>query len=63
MKLALKVDVDTYEGMRDGVPQLLGLLRSLKITASFFIPFGPDESGKAVFRVFKKKGFLKKMFR
>lgn len=63
MKLALKIDVDTYDGMRDGVPNFLKLLRELKITASFFIPFGPDESGKAIFRVFRKKGFLKKMSR
>ena len=63
MKLALKVDVDTYEGMREGVPNFLRLFKELGIRASFFIPFGPDESGKAIFRVFKKKGFLRKMFR
>lgn len=63
MRLALKIDVDTYDGMRDGVPNFLKLFRELGIQASFYVPFGPDESGKAVFRVFKKKGFLKKMFR
>ena len=63
MKLALKVDVDTYDGMRDGVPKLLKLFKSLGLKASFFIPFGPDQSGRAVFRIFTKKGFLKKMFR
>lgn len=63
MTLALKVDVDTCDGMRDGVPNFLNLFKALKIRASFFVPFGPDESGKAVFRVFKKKGFLAKMFR
>lgn len=63
MKLALKVDVDTYDGIRVGVPNLLKLFKELNIHASFFIPFGPDESGKAIFRIFKKKGFLKKMFR
>lgn len=63
MKLALKVDVDTYEGMRDGLPNFFTLFRELGIRASFYIPFGPDASGRAVFRVFKKRGFLKKMFR
>ncbi|OGR57150.1 MAG: hypothetical protein A3I11_01960 [Elusimicrobia bacterium RIFCSPLOWO2_02_FULL_39_32] len=63
MNFSLKVDVDTYEGMRVGVPQLLQLFKNLKIKASFFVPFGPDESGKAIFRIFKKKGFLSKMFR
>jgi len=63
MRLALKVDVDTYEGMRDGLPNFFALFKELGIRASFYIPFGPDASGRAVFRVFKKKGFLKKMFR
>lgn len=63
MNLSLKIDVDTYEGMKIGVPQLLKLLKNLGIQASFFVPFGPDESGKAIFRIFKKKGFLNKMFR
>ena len=63
IKLALKVDVDTYEGMRDGLPNFFALFKELGIRASFYIPFGPDASGRAIFRVFKKKGFLKKMFR
>lgn len=63
IKLSLKVDVDTYDGMRIGVPDFLKLFKEFNIKASFFIPFGPDESGKAVFRIFRKKGFLKKMFR
>ena len=63
MKLALKVDVDTYEGMQKGVPNFLKLFKEQNIQVSFFIPFGPDESGKAIFRIFKKKGFLKKMIR
>lgn len=63
MQIALKVDVDTYEGMKIGVPNLLKLFQELGIKASFFVPFGPDESGKAIFRVFTKRGFLQKMFR
>ncbi len=61
MNLTLKVDVDTYEGMKKGVPNLLNLFRELNIKASFYIPFGPDQSGRAIFRVFKKRGFMKKM--
>ncbi len=63
MHLALKVDVDTYDGMQDGIPNFLKLFKELGIRASFYVPFGPDASGRAVFRVFRKKGFLKKMFR
>ena len=63
MRIALKIDVDTYDGMREGVPNFLRLFRGLGIRASFYVPFGPDASGRAVFRIFRKKGFLKKMLR
>ncbi|MBI5167437.1 MAG: 4-deoxy-4-formamido-L-arabinose-phosphoundecaprenol deformylase [candidate division NC10 bacterium] len=61
-KLALKVDVDTLVGLREGVPNLLDLFRKFGIQASFFVAFGPDNSGKAIRRVLKK-GFLWKMWR
>ncbi|MGC9372351.1 MAG: polysaccharide deacetylase family protein [Thermovirgaceae bacterium] len=61
-KIALKVDVDTLKGYLEGVPNLLGLLGRFGIQASFFFTFGPDNSGKAVRRIFRK-GFLKKMAR
>jgi peptidoglycan/xylan/chitin deacetylase (PgdA/CDA1 family) len=62
-KVAIKVDVDTYRGTKDGVPAMLEDLARAKVKASFFFTLGPDRSGMAVFRVFKKKGFLGKMFR
>lgn len=61
--LALKVDVDTYRGLKLGVPALLELFREFGIRAAFFVSLGPDRSGRAVFRLFRKKGFLKKMIR
>jgi len=60
--IALKVDVDTYVGTRDGVPQLLETLERFGIKATFYFSLGPDNSGKAVRRIFRK-GFLKKMIR
>lgn len=62
MILGLKVDVCTYEGLRVGVPNLLGLLRSHGISASFFVAMGPDASGRAIFQVLRP-GFLAKMRR
>ncbi len=59
--LSLKVDVDTHDGMRDGVPRLLEVFRDEGVRATFFLSFGPDNAGKAVFNLFKEKGFLKKM--
>lgn len=60
--LALKIDVDTLKGYLDGVPAMLSLLKKFGIRASFFFSFGPDNSGKAIRRIFRK-GFIKKMFR
>src|SRR5260221_974961 len=60
--VALKVDVCTHDGMRDGVPRLLALLAEHRVKASFFLSFGPDNAGKAVKHLFRP-GFLKKMVR
>jgi peptidoglycan/xylan/chitin deacetylase (PgdA/CDA1 family) len=62
-EVALKVDVDTYIGARDGIPRLAELFGELGIVASFFVTMGPDNSGKAVRRIFTRKGFLQKMLR
>ena len=61
--IALKVDVDTYAGTRDGVPRLLAILGDHGIRATFYFSMGPDNSGKAIRRIFTRKGFLRKMLR
>jgi peptidoglycan/xylan/chitin deacetylase (PgdA/CDA1 family) len=62
-RVALKVDCDTYEGSKAGLPNLLRLFDKFGIRASFYFTLGPDRSGRAVARVFTRKGFLKKMLR
>jgi peptidoglycan/xylan/chitin deacetylase (PgdA/CDA1 family) len=62
-RIALKVDCDTFEGTKSGLPKLLQLLDRFQIRASFFFTLGPDRSGRAIVRVFTRKGFLKKMLR
>lgn len=59
----LKVDVDTHDGMRLGVPRLLEAFRDAGIRATFFLSFGPDNAGKAIWNLVRRPGFLSKMVR
>jgi len=61
--VALKVDVDTHAGTRNGVPHLLEDMQRFGAQATFYFSMGPDNSGKAIRRIFTRKGFLKKMLR
>lgn len=60
--LRLRVDVCTYQGLRDGAPEILRILRRRNARATFFVAFGPDSSGRAVFNLFKPS-FARKMLR
>jgi undecaprenyl phosphate-alpha-L-ara4FN deformylase len=60
--LALKVDVDTWMGTRDGVPRLARLFTSLGCPATFLFSLGPDHTGRALRRIFRP-GFLGKVGR
>lgn len=62
MQVALKVDVDTYRGTREGVPALVDALDARNITGSFYFSLGPDHTGWALRRVFRP-GFLQKVQR
>ncbi len=61
-RLAIKVDVDTLRGYLEGVPRMLALFKRQGIRASIFFSFGPDNSGKAIRRIFRP-GFISKMMR
>jgi peptidoglycan/xylan/chitin deacetylase (PgdA/CDA1 family) len=60
--LALKIDVDTLRGTREGVPRLVDLLRRHGADATFLFSLGPDHTGRAIRRVFRP-GFLRKVSR
>ncbi len=62
-RVVLKIDVDTYRGTREGLPAMLEDLSRAGVRASFYWTLGPDRSGRAIFRVFTKPGFLGKMLR
>jgi undecaprenyl phosphate-alpha-L-ara4FN deformylase len=57
--LALKIDVDTLKGTREGVPRLLALFKKYQVGATFLFSLGPDHTGRAVKRVFRKGFFAK----
>ncbi len=61
-RVALKVDVDTFLGTLNGVPALLGLFARFDVKATFLFSVGPDNTGRAIRRVFRK-GFLQKVGR
>jgi peptidoglycan/xylan/chitin deacetylase (PgdA/CDA1 family) len=60
--IALKIDVDTYRGTREGVPRLADLLEKLGVRATFLFSLGPDHTGRAIRRAFRP-GFLGKVKR
>ena len=62
LKLGLKVDVDTYRGTRQGVPRLLEALPRHRAGATFLFSLGPDHTGRAIKRVFRR-GFVRKATR
>ena len=61
--LGLKIDVDTYWGMRRGVPRLLQTLKDFQVKGTFFLSIGPDNSGRAALQLIKNPSFLRKMMR
>lgn len=56
------MDVDTDRGTRIGVPRLLQLFSELNITATFLFSLGPDNTGRAIKRIFRP-GFVNKVRR
>jgi undecaprenyl phosphate-alpha-L-ara4FN deformylase len=62
MLLALKIDVDTLRGTREGVPRLLDILRRHEAGATFLFSVGPDHTGRAIRRVLRP-GFVGKVQR
>src|SRR5579871_1551421 len=62
LHIGLKVDVDTLRGTREGVPRLAALFKKHGLNATFYFSVGPDHTGRAMRRVFRK-GFAQKVAR
>ena len=62
VRVALKVDVDTDRGTREGVPALVADFKEFGAPACFLFSLGPDQTGRAITRIFRP-GFFKKVSR
>lgn len=60
--LALKIDVDTWRGTREGALNLMRLLQAHRAGATFLFSLGPDRTGMALRRAFRP-GFFQKVKR
>ena len=60
--MTLKIDVDTYRGTREGVPNLVRLLQAHGADATFLFSLGPDHTGWALRRALRP-GFFQKVSR
>ena len=60
--LTLKIDVDTYRGTREGVPNLVRMLSNHGAHATFLFSLGPDHTGWALRRALRP-GFFSKVAR
>ena len=61
-QLVLKIDVDTFRGTREGVPNLVRMLQAHQAHATFLFALGPDHTGRAMKRALRP-GFFSKVSR
>jgi undecaprenyl phosphate-alpha-L-ara4FN deformylase len=61
-RLAVKIDVDTDRGTREGLEGLARALDRHRIRGTFLFSLGPDNTGRAIRRIFRP-GFFSKVSR
>ncbi len=58
MRVALRIEVGTVRGLREGVPNLMRLFSEFQVRASFFFPLGRDLSGRRPFHTWRDRSAL-----
>ncbi|MGB5672794.1 MAG: hypothetical protein WBM71_19835 [Sedimenticolaceae bacterium] len=55
MRVALRVEVNSLRGLRQGVPNLMRLFSEFQVRASFFFPVGHDLAGRSLSRTWRER--------
>ena len=55
MRIALRVEVNSLRGLREGVPNLMRLFSEFQIRATFFFPFGTDDTGRRPLQAWRQR--------
>ena len=58
MRVALRIEVNSLRGLRQGVPNLMRLFSEYQVRASFFFPLGHDHAGQNPIRTWRDRGRL-----
>jgi peptidoglycan/xylan/chitin deacetylase (PgdA/CDA1 family) len=55
MRVALRVEVSSLRGLRQGIPNLMRLFSDYQVRASFFFPMGHDCAGRSPIRTWRER--------
>ena len=58
MRVALRVEVNSLRGLRQGVPNLMRLFSEYQVRASFFFPLGHDHAGRSPISTWRNRSQL-----